>query len=126
MNRTKWLFSFLFFIVIVGCSYPQIRVEWDQDVTGQTLWYQVYYCAGDDTTLFEIRDGVRHDEVWDWQTGSTLYPYFYIKNDGWGKYYRVGVIGVTKDGDQSTMTCTTYERGTPIKPTNVKILEVKK
>lgn len=89
------------------------------------LWYQVYYCAGDDSSLFPLKNGITHDKVWDWQTGSTLYPYFYVKNDGYGKFYRVGVIAVSPTGDMSPMMINTYERKKVTKPSNVRVQEVK-
>lgn len=111
-------------LLFIPCSsYPQIKVTWDMQPNA--LWYQVYYCAGDDSSKFPIKDGVTHDQVWDWQTGSTLYPYFYIKNDGYGKFYRVGVIAVSFSGDLSPMKVMTYERIKVQKPTGVRVQEVK-
>lgn len=108
----------------ISCSsYPQIKVTWDMDA--QAAYYKVYYCAGNDTSLFPIKDGVTHQQVWDWWTGDTLYPYFYVKNDGYGDYYRVGVIKVSFSGDYTTMTVQTYKRIKLSKPTGVKALEVK-
>jgi hypothetical protein len=117
------LFIFLTAILFMACSYPQIKVNWDTD--SHNLWYRVYYCAGDDSALFPIKNGVTHDQVWDWQTGSTLYPYFYVKNDGYGKYFRVGIIGESSTGDLSKMTVKTYERKKAIIPNNLTIMEVK-
>jgi hypothetical protein len=118
----KILIALIVFI-ITACSYPQIKVTWDTDP--HNLWYRVYYCAGDDSSLFPIKNGVTHDQVWDWQTGSTLYPYFYVKNDGYGKYFRVGIIGESSTGDLSKMIIKTYERKKAIIPVGLKIMEVK-
>ena len=116
--------TFLFLLLLaVGCSYPQIKVTWQPD--SQNLWYNVYYCAGDDSSKFPLKENSLHSDVWDWQSGSTLYPYFYIKNDGYGKYYRVGVIGISPTGDMSAMSIQTYERKKAIKPLAVRIQEVK-
>lgn len=121
----KLLLLVIVSLLFLSCSnsYPQIKVTWETQSTA--LWYRIYYCAGDDSSKFPIKDGITHDQVWDWQTGSTLYPYFYIKNDGYGKFYRVGVIAESFSGDLSTMVCKTYARIKVEKPTGVRVQEIK-
>lgn len=109
-------------MLLTIASFSQIKVTWDLDQTGNILWYNVYYCAGADSSVFPLKDGVTHEQVWDWQTGSTLYPYFYVKQPYLGDFFRVGIIGVSADGNMSTMTVQTYRTKRPPKVENVKII----
>lgn len=112
----------IFFLLTIAL-FPQIKVSWDLDQTGNTLWYNVYYCSGADSSVFPLKDGMTHDQVWDWQTGSTLYPYFYVKQPFVGTFFRVGVIGVSADGTPARLSVQTYRTKNPSKVTGIKVIQ---
>jgi hypothetical protein len=87
-------------------NLPQ-KVSWDYMPIDSALFYNVYYCAANDTSLMPIHSGSNLDDVWDWQTGSTVYNYFWVKKTSL-KYLRIGIAGVNQAGKTTAMRCTTY------------------
>lgn len=84
-----------------------IKVSWNW-MTNYPEKYEVYYCAADDSSLIPLKDGIDGSSVWDWQTGMTVYNYFWVKNPLM-KYLRIGIVGVDKNGQKTLMKCFTYE-----------------
>lgn len=84
-----------------------IKVNWDWMPLDSALSYDVYYCAADDSSLIPLKDGIDGSSVWDWQTGSTIYNYFWVKNPLM-KYLKIGIVGVNQAGKATAMKCKTY------------------
>lgn len=84
-----------------------IKVSWDW-MPDYPEMYEVYYCSGDDTSLMPIKDGIESGLVWDWQTGSTIYNYYWVKQP-LKRFLRIGIVGVMSDGQKTLMKCFTYD-----------------
>lgn len=115
-------------LFVTGCApndtAAQIKVSWNPQVspTGKyPVVYHVYYVAGDDTTKFPVKLGATDADIWDWQVGTTIQSYFYVKNDGYGKYFRVGVIPYSWDETPGPIAILTFERSRPMPITGLQI-----
>lgn len=84
-----------------------IKVSWNWMTLDSALSYNVYYCAADDSSLIPLKDGIDGSSVWEWQTGSTVYNYFWVKNPLM-KYLKIGIVGVNQAGKTTAMRCKTY------------------
>src|SRR5574338_769831 len=84
-----------------------IKVSWNW-LPNYPEKYEVYYCSADDTTIMPVKDGVDGDLVSDWQTGSTVYNYFWVKQP-LKRFLRIGIVGVMSDGQKTLMKCFTYD-----------------
>lgn len=84
-----------------------IKITWNWMPIDSALSYNIYYCAANDTTIMPIKDGANIIDIWDWQTGSTIYNYYWVRRPS-TKYLRIGIIGVNQAGKTTVMKCKTY------------------
>lgn len=65
----------------------------------------IFYCQGNDTTMFPLVEDATYEQVWDWQIGQNLYNYFYVelKSITLGKYIRLGVMAIGWNGEKSLL-----------------------
>ncbi len=133
---------FVLLIIFVIAAYPQnktldslrnviialdssvsrlpVKVQWNFYPTNnpdslKVLWYEVYYCAGDDSSKFPFHLGCSYTDtingftVEEWRAGETFQNSGYVTNKHHQKFWRFGVIGKTKDGVRTKMFfCKTY------------------
>lgn len=84
-----------------------IKISWNW-IPDYSYKFDVYYCSADDSSKIPIKDGINGDLVWDWQTGSTVYNYYWVKQP-LKRFLRIGIVGVNNSGQKTLMKCYTYD-----------------
>lgn len=129
--RVNSVFVFTMLILslfFLGCTpndtAAQIKIQWDSQESPNKQYpvvYHIYYCAGDDTSLFPVKNNAVHQDIWDWEIGTTINNYFYVKNDGFGKFFRIGIIPYSWDGTPADIRIITFTRSKPVPVTGLQI-----